>query len=158
MTTSRSSLRSALSEELLPALRALGFAGPSAISGNSLLHDFKRSRNVLTLQLEKHGLPRFIVILANEPAEGFEAVIQRGGTVRQGQLKPRRGASTRSWFRADPGLWQRVFGASAANASAAVGLCASLLPEVEAWWQTELESQHITVHEVKFPGQQRAVA
>ena len=158
MTTSRSSLRSALSEQLLPALRRLGFSGPSAISGNALLHEFKRSRNILTLQLEKHGLPRFIVILSNEPPGGFDAVIERGGTVRQGQLKPQRGASTRSWFRADLGLWQRLLGASTSDAPAAVAACISFLPEVEAWWQTEAQSEHIAVHEVKFPGQRRVVA
>lgn len=158
MTTSRSSLRSALSKELLPALGSLGFSGPSAISGNALLHEFKRSRNIFTLQLEKHGLARFIVLLANEPAEGFQAVVERGGTVRQGQLKPLPGTSTTSWFRADPGLWQRLFAPSPPSALAAVATCVSFLPEVEAWWQTEAPSQHITVHEVVFPGQQRAVA
>ena len=110
------------------------------------------------MQLEKNGLPRFILMLANEPPGGFEAVVARGGIARQGRLQPTRGATTGAWFRTDRTLWQRVLRTAEPSAVAVVASCVALLPEVEAWWQTEAPSEHITVLETNFPGQQRAVA
>lgn len=160
--TARSALRSELTLNLIPKLRAAGFSGPAEISGNALLHDFKRSAgqamHVLCVQLEKYGLPRFILDLTVEPPEGFEAVVARGRSVRQGRLQPRHGASTSAWFRADPTVWQWVGFGTPHSAVAAVAACVSLLPEVEAWWQTESESKHISVVEHKFPGSQNADA
>jgi len=162
MPTARSSLRVELSESLIPSLQAIGFTGPSAISGNALLHKFKRpgsrGSQVVTVQLEKNGLPRFVLGLVVEPSEGFEAVRERGGIVRQGRVQPKRGKSTRAWFRADPEFWKRVIGKSASTEKQAVSACVALLPEVEAWWHTEASSEHITVFEMKYPGPKHAVA
>ena len=162
MPTARSALRSELTKQLLPALRALGFAGPSSIAGNGLLHDFKRHTNqgthLLTVQLEKHGRPRFVIGLSIEPTVGFESVLRSGGVVRQGRLKPRRGAGTGAWFRTDVPLWRRLLGQSGISAAQAVASCVSLLPEAEAWWQNESSTEHILVFEQHFPGQSKARA
>ena len=162
MTTERSELRAAIDGHLLPALRQLGFEGPRVIAGNALLHEFRRSAgrktHVLTVQFEKHGLPRFILNLAIEPPEGFESVIEGGGKIRQGRVKPRPGPSTRSWFRSDTPLWRRIIGAPSSTAASAVAACVALLPEMEAWWQTGAASPHITVLETHFKGGQRAAA
>jgi len=158
--TARSILRAELKSNLLPALRTIGFTGPNAISGNALLHDFKRpgsdGTHVLTVQLEKYGRPRFTLNLSIEPPEGFEILIHRGGAVRRGRVQPRRGATTRAWFRADPPLWKRLLGQGGSSPAQAVAACVALLPEVEAWWQTQVASPHITVVEHKFPGQPNA--
>ena len=143
--TARAKLRSELTRRLLPALQRAGFDGPAAIAGNALLHDFKRKSgdvtHVLTVQLEKRGLPRFILNLAIEPY---------GATVLQGRVQPKRGATTRAWFRADPPLLKRLIGRGATREVQAVDSCLALLPEVERWWNTQAASEHITVLPIRF--------
>ena len=156
MATARTSLRRELTERLLPELQKRGFAGPRAIAGNALLHDFKRPSgqrtHVLTVQLEKHGLPRFVINLTIEPPEGFNVLIERGGTVIHGRAQPRPGATTRSWFRADLPIWKKLLGLKTDDAAGAVSACLSLLPEIETWWETQACSKHIVALPVHFPG------
>lgn len=157
MSTARSELRLELTRALLPALRDLGFAGPEAISGNALLHDYRREAgsetHVLTVQLEKNGLPRFTLNLCIEPPEGFEVLVQRGGTIHKGRVQPRPGPSARTWFRTDPSFWKRIAGrARSASAASVVAECVSLLPEIEAWWGNQANSPHIKVLVQSFPG------
>ena len=89
--TARAKLRQALSEELVPVLLNSGFAGPAKIGGNSLVHEYRRTTGsgvqVLSIQLEKNQLPRFILNFYMEPEEGIERVIAEGGTVLAGCLK-----------------------------------------------------------------------
>src|SRR4051812_38813127 len=98
LMTSGGELRSELSRRLVPALQALGFHGPAELSGNALLHDFRRpapdGTHVVTVQLEKHGRPRFVVNLTVEPIGGFDPLIENGGIVLQGRLKPGRSGAT----------------------------------------------------------------
>ncbi|MCC7247092.1 MAG: hypothetical protein IT473_00535 [Lysobacter sp.] len=156
MKTARGALREELTATLLPELRRLGFEGPSRIDGRALVYEFSRRdgdiRHVLTLQLEKRGLPRFVLGLALEPPEGFAALTARGGTTMTGQLRPRRDASVRGWFRADPTLWQRLRGDRASRHVEAVAACVALLPEVESWWRDPKSSAHIVAYPVRFPG------
>lgn len=152
-------LREQISKRLLPELCRMGFQGPSHITGNALLHEFKRvgptGNEVLTIQMEKHGLPRFILGLYMEPPQGIEAVIAQGGTVISGQLKARKGASTKCWFRADPTLWQRIRGQSGTYEERAVNACIALLPELESWWVLQAPTEHIAAWPVTYPGKRR---
>lgn len=154
--TSRVELRAELSSRLVPALISRGFGGPRLIAGNALLHEFFRSgpfgTQHVTIQLEKYGKPRFLLLFNIEPIEGFAALTARGGAVVQGRLQLRRGVTSRSWFRADGSLWQRLFG-RVPGASEAVGACLALLPELDVWWQTQGESKHIQNLTVQFPGE-----
>lgn len=156
MASPRTALREELSSKLVPKLIDRGFVGPRAISGNALFHDFKRPRgsttHILSLQLEKHGLPRFLVNLCIEPAIGFDALVSTGGTVLSGTVRPRRGTSARAWFRADPTLLQRLLGRRSCNPSEAVAACLALLPEIDAWWETQARSKHISVLQTHYPG------
>jgi hypothetical protein len=160
MPTPRSLLRDELTRQLVPALQALGFTGPSAITGNRLLHEFRRpadaGTHTVTLQLEKYGLPRFILMLCIEPPEGFDHLVANGGTVAQGRLQPRPGATTRCWFRTDAGPLQRVRGRSGPAPAVVVAQCVALLPEVEAWWRDQAPSPHVSVLTHTFPGQREA--
>ena len=146
--TTRSQLRAQLTERLVPAILEAGFEGPAAIAGNRLIHEYRRSTpaavHVLSIQLEKRGLPRFVINLHVELSEAMrEAELQRGGSV-GGRLTPRSGPTTRSWFRADPPWWLRLVRPSTATLEAeAVTTCSELLPEVEAWWEAQQPSQHI---------------
>ncbi len=154
--TARAALRDELSARLLPELRRLGFEGPARIAGNALVHEFSRragdERHVLTLQLEKRGLPRFVIRVSVEPPQGFEALTVQGGTVVSGFVRAKSGGSTRSWFRADPSWRERLLGRGGSGHVEAVNRCLELLPEIEAWWTHRKASAHIAVYDVVFPG------
>jgi len=156
-------LRQALSDELVPVLLKSGFTGPPKIEGNSLFHEYRRTTpsgvHVLSIQLEKNQLPRFIVNLHLEPEAGIERVIAEGGTVISGCLKARPGPSLRSWFRADRSWWQRmVLRRTDTLERDAVKLCIACLPEVDAWWNTQAPSRHIMSWPVTYPGRRRGSA
>src|SRR5688500_2040040 len=149
MSCVRAALREQLSGRLLPELLRLGFEGPPRIAGNALLHEFRRAAgprgtDVLVIQMEKHGRPRFLLLLHVGPPEGMDAVMARGGTVIAGSVTPRKGASSRHWFRADPGLWQRWTVSPRTLEREAVDACVALLPEIEAWWGERQATKHIT--------------
>ena len=159
--TTRSQLREALSEELVPVLLSAGFTGPSKISGNSLLHEYRRTTangvHVLTIQLEKNQLPRFLLNLHVEPHEGMERLMAEGGTVVAGCLKARPGPGLRSWFRADRSWWERiVLRRTDTLEREAVRLCLAYLPEVEAWWSSQTPSQHVSSWPVTYRGAERS--
>jgi hypothetical protein len=154
MKSIRAASREQMNERLLPELRRLGFQGPSRIGGNRLLHELRRAgprgTDVLTIQLEKYGLPRFVLGLHVEPPQGIEAVIARGGTVIAGSARPRKGPSTRHWFRADASLWQRLRGSGRTYEREAVDACIALLPEIEAWWAVQQPTKHIAAWPVTY--------
>src|SRR6185436_9500792 len=93
MPSPRAALRAELTRQLVPALQALGFTGPKTIAGNGLLHEYRRSGDVgaqiLTLQLEKHGRPRFLLTFCVEPAGGFDRLYM--GLIRFGGHLPKGG-------------------------------------------------------------------
>ncbi len=154
--TARAVLRDELSTRLLPELRRLGFAGPARIAGNAFVHEFSRragdERHLLTLQLEKRGLPRFVIRVCVEPPQGFEALTAQGGTVVSGFVRSTPGGSKRSWFRADPSWRERLFGRGGSGHIEAVNRCLERLPEIEAWWTHRKASAHIAVYNTVFPG------
>ncbi len=82
--TIRKTLREELSARFIPALRERGFNGPDRISGNGLLHEFRRSRggvvHVLSLQFDKDQRlrPRCAGAAAREAGSELTA---RGGSV-----------------------------------------------------------------------------
>jgi len=152
----RADLRRELSKQLLPQLKRRGFDGPERIGGNALCHEFERVRegakDQLTIQLEKHGRPRFIVILTIEPPGGFDRMIQLGGVAVVGTVRPRPGRTTRTWFRADPSIWARIVRGAKPAPEQAVAECVGLLPQIDEWWLSGKSSPHIRVHETRFPG------
>lgn len=157
LVPARSKLRQALSEELVPVLLDSGFAGPAKVSGNSLLHEYRRPAgsgvHVLSIQLEKNQLPRFILIFHIEPEGGIERVMAEGGTVVSGCLKAKPGPCLKSWFRADRSWWQRVvLRRTDTLEREAVRLCLAYLPEVEAWWNSQAPSRHIDSWPVRYRG------
>jgi hypothetical protein len=143
-------------EELVPLLLAAGFEGPRKITGNSLLHEYRRripgAVQVLSIQLERNQLPRFLLVFHIEPPEGLARVIADGGTVLTGCLKPKTGAGLKNWFRADRPWWQTALGRTDTLEREAVRLCVALLPEIEAWWSSQKPSPHIDCWPVEYPG------
>jgi len=146
-----------MTKRLVPELQSRGFNGPAAIAGSALLFEYKRpaeeGRQVLRIQLEKRGLPRFAVGFYVEPPEGMERIVAIGGVIISGTLKPRPGPSTTSWFRTDRSWWERlILRRPPASESEVVEACAAMLEEVDAWWVTKRPSAHIQTWPTTFPG------
>ena len=154
--TLRTKLREELSARLIPELQRRGFIGPARIMGNQLLHSFKRRRGamheVLEIQFEKSGLPRFVVNLSLEPVEGAAHIVESGGTIVAARATPRPGKFTRNWFRADPSLFARLTGARSRE-SAAVSEVLAMLDEFESWWSQPKPTNRIVDLTVSYPGQ-----
>jgi len=115
----------------------------------------RRVRNrveMFEVQWEKYGTPRFAVHFGTCPAEGLHI----NGTVHPpeetlptwcpdaGSLQPRRGTSSRSWFRQDSGLLPRLLGRPALRPPGDVvdELC-RLFPELETYWASGELGPHI---------------
>ncbi|WP_242112786.1 hypothetical protein [Luteimonas aquatica] len=158
MNSPRAELRNELTAKLLPALRARGFAGADQIGGNRIFHDFRRphgtATHVIILQLEKLGLPRFMLNLAIEPAGGFSEIIESGGTIVQGRVHP----ISRIRFKESLSLRQRLFGEIYDTPVSAVDHCLEMLPEIDAWWNDQRASANISVHETRYPGRASGMA
>jgi len=159
MLTVRARLRQEISDRLIPELRRRGFDGPSTISGNALLHEFKRQQGgviqVLSVQFEKHGLPRFVINVHIEPPEGYDHVYAHGGTIPSGRVTPRPGPFTRSWFRADQSVLNRLLGASSREVDA-VSEAIAVMNEIEGWWSEPRSTEHIRDESFRSRGKQGA--
>ena len=145
--TTRSRLRDEIGSRLIPALIARGFTGPDKIRGNKLLHEFGRQngeiREVVAIQFEKRQKPRFVLNLWIEPPGGESAVIESGGVTIQGRITPKRGVSTRSWFRADRPLWQRAVGISSSIETRAVDQALTFLDVIDDWFREPRETEAV---------------
>jgi hypothetical protein len=158
--TLRGKVRQQLSDRLLPELRRRGFEGPSKIGGNGLLHEFKRRKgdvtHAFTIQFEKSGLPRFVINLHIEPAEGVQSILTRGGTIVSGRATPKPGRlTTRTWFRADQPVLRRLFGSKSREAEA-VSEVLAMIEEFEDWWSNPRPTEHIVDMSAKFLGKENA--
>jgi hypothetical protein len=98
---------------------------------------------VLSIQFEKRRKPRFVLNLSVEPPGGAEAIIANGRISTQGRVKPRLGGGTASWFRADPSLWQKVFGLPLTREKEAVDQALSFLDTIENWFRDSRASPAI---------------
>ena len=148
--TARARLRVEIEKRFLPLLQDRGFAGPTKLNGNRILHEFTRpaasGTHELSIQFDKYQRPRAVINLAIVPLGGFERLEQVGGTLIQGRATWRsRGVMTGSWFRADRPLWQRLLGRRSTTEAEAVAAMISCLPEIDHWWDAQQESQHIRV-------------
>lgn len=150
-----------MSAKVVPVLLSKGYQGPAEVTGNILVHEYRRATaqgtHVLEIQFEKHQRPRFVINLYVEPPGGMESFARSGGTIMSGRLKARSGPTTQSWFRADRSWWERmILRRSDTLENEAVELCLSLLPEVESWWSSQSPSPHISSWPVNYVAQQAA--
>jgi hypothetical protein len=87
--TIRKKLRDELSKRLVPALHALGFDGPDRITGNALLHSYRRAAadgvQCLHIHFDKWQRPRSALEFWTEPPGGIASLMQRGGEFIQGR-------------------------------------------------------------------------
>lgn len=110
------------------------------------------SVQIFDVQWEKYGKPRFAVHFGTCPAGGLSV----SGTLHPpgealptwcpdtGSLQPRDGTSTRSWFRQDATLLQRLLGRPPLRDPAEVAEeVVALFPELERYWQTGEVGRHM---------------
>lgn len=155
MESTRARLRQLLTERYVPLLLAAGFEGPPRITGNKLFHDYARKSDQgthnLSIQFDKWQRPRFVINLHVLPPGGIDEVVTRGEELINARLKPGRGATAGSWFRADPPWWRRLLAPrSPTREEEAVEACVRLFPEVEAWWASQAPSGHIACWPARY--------
>jgi hypothetical protein len=147
-------LRRELREKFFPYAGARGFAADLRLQPRSAI--FRRSAGsrvqMFEVQWEKYGAPRIALHFGTCPAGG---VLVNGTTYAPeetlptwctdvGTLQPRRGFSSRSWFRQDSTLLQRLLGRPALRAAAdVVDELLAYFPEVEHYWTSGDVGRHL---------------
>ena len=149
-------LRQELKRRFWPLLESQGFTHDE--SGAPLLVTFRKhtpeSTQVVDVQWDKYGKPRFVVGFGQCPAAGIEFRGQRipretmlAGWLepdgKGGRLQPRSGSSTRSWFRLDADLFMKLRGKKSRQPSEVVDELLALFPEVEAWFKDGSIGKHL---------------
>ena len=156
MSTLRTQLRREISTNLIPVIKGRGFDGPDSIKGNSILHEFSKQEDYrklhLSIQMEKHQKPRFIISLDIEPSCGYDEFYKVGGTLEQGRLRQKNGKSTASWFRADHTFFEKLVKKKYNKTKFAVESCISFFDEVDGWWTEPKQTQHIDYLSLNFSG------
>ena len=110
--------------------------------------------HLLDIQWDKYGKPRFLVVFGSCPLGGIQCRGERIPAERMlaswsrqhGSLQPRKGFSSRCWFRQDRGLIQRMFKHDAVRSpKEVVSDLLDLFPEVEAFWSSGAIGPHLTL-------------
>jgi hypothetical protein len=147
-------LRREIKDTFFPFMEAKGFSRDR--SNNPLSTVFRRQTtsalHVCEVQWEKYGRPRFLFIFGTSTPPGTtyngeklppEAIFP-WNTADNGTLQPRKGASSRHWFRQDkPFLSCLISRTKLHSPQKTVAELIALFPEVEAYWQTRACGPHI---------------
>lgn len=149
-------LRRALKHAFFPHVEKSGFIADLRDQPRSTV--FRRATGgvvqMFELQWEKYGKPRFSLNFGTCPAAGMH--IQGQLHIPEnvfptwcpdaGTLRPRRGATTLSWFRQDRSFLQRLFRRPALREpSEVVGQVQKLFPELERYWSTGEVGRHMCI-------------
>ena len=147
-------LRRAVKARFFPYLLARGFVADLRNQPSATV--FRRpvgSRvQVIGIQWEKYGKPRFAVHFGTCPAGGLH--LQEGVCSSEdvlptwcpdtGSLQPHSGVSSRAWFRQDSTLMRRLLGHPALRApDDVVDQLITLFPEVERYWTNGEVGPHV---------------
>jgi len=142
---STTALRRELKRRFLPLARERGFVPDQRRMPASIT--FRRSAgadvHIFSIQWEKYGKPRFAVRFGTCPGDGARfgnEVFAAADTLPDwlpdaGTLQPRRGTSSRAWFRQDRPLLQRLAGRPRLRPEAeVVDELIRLFAELERYW------------------------
>src|SRR5688500_6578533 len=144
-------LRQQVKSSFVPFMEAKGFIPDTRKSPNFLI--FRRTTpdeiHVCDIQWEKYGTPRFIMNVGKCSREDcaiqghHPADIEVSDTGAYGRLQPRKGLSTRSWFRQDKPFLTRLFKKEKFYPpEKTVEELITLFSEVEAYWQAGIQGPH----------------
>jgi hypothetical protein len=151
---STTELRRALKATFLPYASDRGFVIDARRQPVSTIFRRRAQRRVemFEVQWEKYGRPRFALRFGTCPAEGLwiTGVLQQPDETLPtwcpdaGTLQPRRGTSTRAWFRQDSSVVLRLLGRPALRPPAdVVSELLALFPELERYWTSGAIGPHI---------------
>ena len=157
-----SDLRRELKARFLPSLAARGFAidmrdAPTFARCRRGVGD---SVEILEVQWDKYGRPRFVINFGTCPVEGIQVGVERfavesvsvGWLSVSGRLQPRRGSSTSAWFSQEKPLLHRLFSSSRLRSpESVVQDLLDLFPEVEAYWAHGTIGRHLTLFRTPRP-------
>ena len=160
-------LRRALKERFVPYAVDRGFVVDERRQPGSTV--FRRSENhrvdMFEVQWEKYGKPRFAVHFGTCPADGLrvnEAVHAAPDALPTwcpdaGSLQPRRGAGSRSWFRQDSTIVERLLGRPALRAPGdVVNQLLALFAELERYWRSGDAGPHMRFWKLTSAGNSQA--
>jgi len=149
---SATALRNAVRSRLVPALIAEDFL-PLADADHTLrFHRPQRDVvQLLEVQWDRHGRPRYVVNYATCPADGLEVGDRRfpveavfaGWLPDSGRLQPRPGPTTAAWFRSDLAWPLRLLGRRPPAPDAVVDATLALLPELWRYWREGRSGRHM---------------
>jgi hypothetical protein len=150
-----SDLRRELKSRFIPWATARGFSVDTRLQPRSTIFRRRTSSRVelFEVQWDKYGTPRFVVRFGTCPPAGLQVnadVFPAEETLPtwcddSGSLQPGRGFSTRSWFRQDSTLVQRLLRQPARRPADVVDELLALFPEVERYWATGAVGPHIQI-------------
>lgn len=152
-------LRRELKQRFFPQLERMGFSVDNSSAPNTTR--FRRtvgaSVQILEVQWEKYGKPRFVINFGTCPAEGLRVrgetfpadKVMAGWLEESGRLQARRGHSTAKWFSQDVPWWRRLFAFRDLTPPARVvdDLLAAF-PEVEAYWERGVVGPHVMMSRI----------
>ena len=149
-------IRRELKKVFLPTALQLGFVVDDQNMPDSMI--FRRAAGnvvqIFALQWDKYGSPRFVLHFGTCPAEGLlvDGQFLAPSTVLptwlpdSGSLKPRRGMSSRAWFRQDLPFLARLFSKAALRSpTEVVSEFMHLFSEVEEYWSSGRVGPHINL-------------
>ena len=149
-----SALRSELKRRVLPLAEARGFVVDERKLPQSI--EFRRTAgdavHVFGIQWEKYGKPRFAVHYGTCPAAGLRVGpdlfpprdVLVSWLADAGSLQPRRGSSSRAWFRQDRSFISRLIGRPRLRTPGeVVDELLTVLPELQRYWDTGSVGPHM---------------
>jgi hypothetical protein len=147
-------LRRALKARFFAYARDRGFVADERLQPRSTI--FRRGVadrvHIFEVQWDKYGKPRFALHFGTCRADGVDVngtIHPPGDTLPTwcpdtGSLQPRRGTGTRSWFRQDSTVLQRVLGRPALrDPGDVVDELLALFPELERYWASGEVGPHL---------------
>jgi hypothetical protein len=157
-------LRRGLRTTFLPHLEARGFTIDMADA--PMFTRWRRpagdSVQLLELQWDKYGRPRFVINFGTCPVGGLEIRGERfpiervlvGWLSEYGRLQPKRGHSPSKWFSQErPFLARLLSPTKLRSAESVVRELLTLYPEVETYWASGAVGKHIMIVRIPRPGQ-----
>lgn len=149
-------LRREIKTRFFPYAAARGFTLDLRLQPVSVI--FRRHAGdrveMFELQWDKYGTPRFAIRFGACPSEGLDI---KGETTpaeetlptwcnEVGSLQPRRGFSTRSWFRQDSTWLQRIVGRPPLRPPSEVAdELLAMFPEIEQYWASGDVGPHLKI-------------
>jgi hypothetical protein len=149
-------LRREIKARFFPYAAARGFSPDVRLQPTSVI--FRRHAGerveMFELQWDKYGSPRFAINFGTCSINGLDINGNAAPAAEAlptwcndvGSLQPRRGSSTRSWFRQDSTLLRRLAGQPALrDPSEVVDDLVALFPEIERYWATGAVGPHLKI-------------